>query len=89
MNGNAQPVVGPKPVFARQHMKRGRVQAFLQEFRERITDPLDSRRLGLVLEGDDQDGLAGGGSLLARSDGRKAEQYDEPEEFQDTYYSVC
>ena len=38
-------VVGPETIFARHDVKGGRIKAFLQEFGERIADPLDARGL--------------------------------------------
>ncbi|MGB6679660.1 MAG: hypothetical protein WBE44_23395 [Terriglobales bacterium] len=47
---NAEPVVGADAVFTRQYEQLGGIQALLQQFRKRITDPGNSWGFGLIFK---------------------------------------
>jgi len=79
---NTHAVVGANAVFARQHKERSGVDALLQQFGKRVAYPLDARGFGLVLKGNDQEGLTGCGWSLGKGNCGQEQHCAELEKFQ-------
>ena len=79
---NAEPVVGADAVFTRQYEQLGGIQALLQQFRKRITDPGNSWGFGLIFKRNYQHVQTSVGRCLREGDSGEEEDCAEPEKFQ-------
>jgi hypothetical protein len=60
-------IEGAEPIFAAQKEQRRTAEPVAENFRKSFTDPVQSRRGGVVLKREDQQHLAGTGLLILLS----------------------